>query len=629
MRPVQDDDGSIGAPGNPVSGGSGGTENPAVANKNLKEGINVTIRPTNLSSAHLYNLRNQSWAIPRLLWKGNDTTVEDPIATFYNRNSKKTFPSNADTVNYAVYANTGSDENKLVYRFNVDDLLSNPLGTSQAPSGYFIIDALQRGSSRLSNLAQLKAQYPTLTYQVNTLPQDYTPGGPSVVCEFAGRIFYAGFSGEIVNGDANSPRMSSYILFSQLVTDISSIGLCYQAADPTNKDDSDLVDTDGGFIRVEGAYEIIGLQNIGANLAIIATNGVWLLSGGSGYGFKATDYKVTKVTSSGCIAAGSIVTVDNTLFYWGSDGIYHLAPNQFGDYQVENITEKTIQKLYNSILASDLKNAEGEYDSYEKKIKWLYGNSLNSSSKPTELVFDLSLAAFYPNKFDPIGDTKFPIPFKGIKTEPFQDSGISDVTVMGMTVTVNSANVTTSSNQPSNATKEIRYLVITGLDSNNNLQYGFATYNDLSHYDWRSIDGIGTDAYAYMITGYLSGGDFQRNKGVTYLTTHFNKTESGFFDDGTDWQLVDASSCLIQAQWDWSNSPNSGKWGREFEAYRLKRMWFPSNVNDSYDNGHAVVETKNKIRGNGKVVSFKFSSSPGKHMELLGWSLMIGVNQNV
>src|SRR3546814_11949 len=167
--------------------------------------------------------------------------------------------------------------------------------------------------------------------------------------QYSGRIFYSGFPGTLIDGDTSSPKMSSYVLFSQLVTDATSIVACYQSNDPTSSDQSDLLDTDGGFIRIEGAFNIVGLVNIGAALVVFAENGVWTISGGNSNGFTATGYKVTKITSSGCISPGSIVVVENAVMYWSRDGIYNLSTNQLGDIVAESVTKKSIQYLYNDI----------------------------------------------------------------------------------------------------------------------------------------------------------------------------------------------------------------------------------------------------------------------------------------
>jgi hypothetical protein len=622
-RDVDTDDGGIGGAGNPLPGANGSSEDPNIRGKNLRDSNNVTLRPLVLTSAHLYNLRNQGWSISRALWDGDDVSTQDLITQFRNVATNR-FPSNSDNPNYSIYPNTVSNSNKFIDRFNPKDLAKNPLGTSLAPMGYFILDAMERGQSRIDNVNQRNVTYAT-DYVISTLPADSTPGGASVVCEFAGRVFYAGFSGVINDGDHNSPRMSSYVLFSQVVRDTSAITNCYQVADPTNKEDSNLVDSDGGFIRIEGAYNITGLANIGSNLVVLGSNGIWLISGGNNFGFKATDYKVTKIGSSGCISPGSVVVVDNTLYYWAADGIYQVAPNQFGDYLCNNITKMTIQTLYDGITTLDAQASEGVYDSYEKKVKWLYGNRISSSLETHELVFDLVLQAFYKHIIHSTTGI-YPKVIKGVITEPFKDSSdLQNVVSNSVQVTASGDIVVTTGEAISSEVREVRYLSILG--ANPQIQYSFSTYNEPNHYDWKSLDGVGIDADSFLVTGVLSGGDFQRNKDVPYIVCHFKKTEDGFIEDENgDFTPTNQSSCLLSSQWDWTNSYSSGKWTRKVQAYRFKRHYIPVNLDDKFDNGYYVVTTRDRLRGFGKAFSIRVDSEPGKHMEFLGWSLMFNIN---
>ena len=473
------------------------------------------------------------------------------------------------------------------------------------------------------------SQYSELTYTVTSLPADTTPGGASAICEFSGRVFYAGFSGEVTDGDDNSPRMSSYILFSQLVEDPTDITTCYQDGDPTSKEDPDLVDTDGGFIRIDGAYNIIKLINVGNALAVLASNGVWLIQGGSDYGFKATNYMTTKISDHGCDSPGSVVVIDNTFLYWADSGIYNVGPNQFGDYVADNVTQKTIQKFYDAIDGLDRKACKGTYDSYDKKVRWLYGGRYGSSQNVRELVLDVTLGAYYPATIEFTDEGgRLPLLISGVIVPPFKNV-LQDinVTVNGVDVTVGGDIVTTEGTVLTTSTKEVLYVVLL---STFPVTYTFATYRDAFHRDWRSIDGVGVDAPSTLVTGWLSGKDFQRTKQVIYLSAHFLKTENGFSEDNTgDWYPLNPSSCLVQAQWEWTNSANAGRWGRQFQAYRHKRHYFPGDISDTYNDGEYVVTTRNKLRGKGKVLSLKFQSEPDKHMELLGWSILMGVNSNV
>lgn len=617
--------------GGPGSGGisGGGTESPSIAGKNLREGSNVSLRPSILTSRHLYNLRNQTWAVPRAPFDGGDSAT-DVISQF--QSAAGVFPSNADYTTPFIYPKTDSTSSKYIDRFNATDAIANANGNGLAPMGYFIIDALDRGAARIDAFNQLKSQYPGTSYDVSELPQDITPGGPTVIAQYSGRIFYSGFPGETIDGDTSSPKMASYVLFSQLVTDATSIVACYQSNDPTSKDQSDLLDTDGGFIRIEGAFNINGLVNLGSALIVLAENGVWTISGGNNYGFTATSYKVTKITNSGCISQGSIVVVENAVMYWSRDGIYNLSTNQLGDFVSENITKKTIQTYYNNIDKTIGNYCEGVYDSYEQKVKWLYNNRLDGSGKVIEICLDVNMGSYFKHTITPLSDSsRFPLVVKGLLTDPFIfSSGSEDVTVSGDTVTVGGENVTISVSFIQNSTKEVKYLVLLG--SSPTVSFSFGTYKNLDHYDWKSVDGVGKDAKSYLLTGVISGGDFQRNKQTMSLTVHFTKTEDGFVDDGTgsgDLTLRNQSSCFLQTQFDWTNSINSNRWTRKIQAYRLRRHYIPNDASDPYDNGYYVTETKNRVRGSGKVMSILFESEPGKHLELLGWSMTVAVNGNV
>lgn len=594
-----------------------------ILDTDLNEGSGVGFRPTTSPNPHTYNLRNQTWAIPRKSFSGD--VVVDPIEEFYDRSS--TFPSNSDNLNNALYPETTSSNDSTSDKLNVRDIVVNKSGSFPAPKGFFIIDALNRGTSRLEEYGKLMDQNSALVYDISSLPVDTTPGGATVIAEYGGRAWYAGFSGEIVGGDSNSPRMASYVLFSQLVDDTSDIFACYQAGDPTSKEEPDLLDTDGGFIRIDGAYGIVGLANVGSAMMVIASNGVWMIQGGSDYGFKATNYLVTKVTRYGCDCPSSVVNIDNTFMYWSDSGIYRVAPDQFGDYKAENLSERTIQTFYESIDELDRFKCVGVYDNYEKKVRWLYGNRMLSDITPRELVFDLSIGAFYPSII--VQETKTPMLAAGVVVPPFRNTITNaPVTVNGNKVTVFGLDVTTEIEAKESSTKEVVYLVITRFSPT--IEFTFASYNNSNFKDWENLGGSGLDAEAYMITGWMSNGDYQRNKQVPFITFHFNKTETGFsIDENEDFIPLNPSSCFVSSQWDWSNSASSGQWSKEFQAYRFRRHWMPTDTSESFDNGYKTVVTKNKLRGRGKVVSLKIRTEPEHDCHLLGWSMILNMNSNV
>lgn len=574
-------------------------------------------RPTTLTSAHTYNLRNQTFAIPRCVQY--DETVSDVIAGF-RQQSGGTYPSNSDSVLPYFFANPNDGDNREVERYFAKEGFLNPLGSFRAPRGYFVIDALERGKSRLDAISRLKSRHPENIYDVSSLPQDKTPGGATVVAQFAGRVFFAGFSGDVIDGDSQSPRLTSYVLFSKLVDNISDIGKCYQDGDPTSKDTPDIVATDGGFIRLDGAYGIQKMVSVGSQLIVVAENGVWGILGGSDYGFNAENYLVKKYSEHGCVSPSSVVLVDNTVLFWGDDGIYNVSPNQYGDWGVTTLTAATIQKFYDNIDTRSKKLCKGFYDAYERKVRWLYDNDFLVTGKNTrELILDLNLSAFYVLEVDS-GPSELRVVI-GAEVPPFRSAITQEsVTVSGVSVTAGGEDVVITSKVGETQLREFLYVVVKSY-TESQVVLQMASYSNTSFLDWGVVD-----AAAYLVTGYMSGGDFQRYKQVPYITVHSRRTETGF---DSNYSLLNQSSCKVQSMWEWTNSQNSNRWGREFEAYRLNRLWVPSSSSDEYDDGFSVVTTKNKLRGKGRVLSLKFSTSPKKDLHLYGWSMILGVNGNV
>lgn len=591
----------------------------------LRFGSGLTVRPVNITDAHTYNLRNQTWAIPRYV--NNDEALIDCVAEYKSRYGY--YQSNSDSLIPYFYAFPNDSDDRETQRFNARDLDRNPLGTNLAPMGYFVIDALQRGSSRLAEIAKLMSNYPYNSLGVSSLPQDITPNGATVVGEFGGRVWFGGFSSQLIEGDKNSPRMTSYILFSQLVDNIADIYNCYQEGDPTSTLTPELVATDGGFLRLDGAFNIQQMVNVGNALMVVAENGVWRVTGGSDYGFSATNYMTSKISEHGSIAPNSIVVVDNTFMYWSDDGIYHVAPNQFGDWSATNLTTTTIQTFFDKIDFSDKVNAFGAYDAYQRRVRWLYGNRILDTKANKELVLDVGIGAFYPNILSQISGTQLPKLVSMVKVPPFLTGTTVDEVVSSGNPVVNGIDpVVYTQTTQINTTAEIVYLTVT--DTSGTVKITFSSYSNTSFRDWFSVNDVGVDAPAFLITGWSGGGDFQRYKQVPYLTMHMFKTETGFITDGNgDYVPVNASSVKVQAQWEWTNLVSSNRWGDEFQAYRHRRYWTPPNLASGFDDGDLLVITKNKLRGKGKVLSLYIHTEPNLDCYLVGWSMILTSNGTV
>ena len=126
-----------------------------------------------------------------------------------------------------------------------------------------------------------------------------------------------------------------------------------------------------------------------------------------------------------------------------------------------------------------------------------------------------------------------------------------------------------------------------------------------------------------MLTGYELAGDSTRNKTADYITCHFKMTERNAVATADGVSADNPSGCFVQAQWEWSNHPDSGKWSEPFQAYRLLRPFILPAAGQPINYGHEVVTTKSRLPGSGKALSLLFDSDGDKDFYLYGWSLKI------
>lgn len=564
----------------------------------------------------IYNLYNQSWGVPRRQEGAVDKQAIDPA--YYYSSYYGVFPSYSESVWTAMNMKAAADP----FEYMRPNLWGETLGASpKTARGYFIIDVLRRGDSRQTAMFKNKQRFSEMVVGDFTTNKDLTPGGATIVAEFAGRVFYAGFSGEVIDGDDKSPSLSNYVFFSQLVRDRSSITKCYQEGDPTSREGNDIVDTDGGFIRISGIQDIQALVPMGSSLAVIGSNGVWMISGGSDYGFTATNYKVDNITDFGAINSRCVLKAGDASLYWGDDGIFQISKNQIGAFVSTNITIDSIQSYYDGISAESKKKAFGVYDTVSKTLRWVYSESTGFGSEEThyELVLDTRIPAFYVHKVVNHESVKIRGMFSVTQTQEVESDNF--VYSEGSLVTVSTTPVTVPYSVSAESPSSFRYLSF--VNNSGVLKFSFAYYLNNNFRDWYSIDSVGKDAKAYLITGQITAGDSSISKQAPYLTLHFERTETGVEDDFT---LSTPSGCLFRSQWEWSNSVNSKKWSPLYQGYRYPRGYLPSNTTDDMDTGFELITTRNKLRGIGRAVSLYFETEPYKDCKIIGWSLALNGN---
>lgn len=442
---------------------------------------------------------------------------------------------------------------------------------------------------------------------MTTLSVNYENTRPKVCAFFAGRMWYAGIESTQKNG---------WVMFSQVATDIDRFSKCYQEGDPTSEVFSDIKDDDGGVIPIPDAGEIVELKALGSSVVVFATNGIWQIVGGDN-GFKATSYSVQKITNAGCVGPKSVVEVEDSIMYWSSNGVYLLQVDQRGNAAATNATEMTIKTFYSDIPVRNRYYAQGTYNRSNKIVWWGYNKGVTEERylKDRVLVFDVRLGSWY--VYDITPGAVIPVSI-GITSESIQTTQAFDVFVGADDVLVNGDIVETSIEVVD--AENQKFKVLTLVDESGNYSITWSEVRDSYYRDW------GVDAPAYFITGYNMG-TTGPTKAKTAEYIHAFLKACPIVLDGSGVPAKEAS-VKMQTRWDFTDNAVPGKWSSDYETYRLLRPYF-ANPNSAVYTGYPLVITKNKVRGRGKSLQLKWSSSPLKEMKMVGWSVSFVENTNV
>ena len=519
----------------------------------VDDGLLVDERPTTLSNTHHYNLKNQGW-------NSKIQTIGGTEAIPYTFSALGYYPSNADIWSLGKESDTSSSAN--YQKYNPSIMLRDSVDNAVAAKGSYILDAFARGASRASQSG------------LSGLATDIEQGSLTTIASYAGRIFYSGVVSNITGADSKSPNYSNYIFFSQVVTSAENLGKCYQEADPTSPNISDIIDTDGGTIQLPEATRIYKILSTNASLLVFAENGVWEIYGDT-QGFVATSFQSSKVGSIGTSAPKSFVSASGNIIGFTKAGIYaYTLEPASGRYKAESISLTSIQQFYNNIPELAKNNAKGFYDEKENRVRWLYNDTdtyaagVYENKYNRELVLDLTLQAFYPQS---VTSASGPFIADYIDIPRYSvSSGTESVYVGSDPIIVTAGDqVVVSNDVVTSRTTQFAFLTIVSTG------FTISKYNNSSFTDWEVFFGTGINYSSYLLTGYEVFDDIMRNKQTPYIWFYFDKTEDGFTDVGGNLIEDNPSSCIVQAQWNWANSPNSGKWGNSFQAYRFKRNYIP------------------------------------------------------
>lgn len=519
----------------------GDTADPFYSNPGLRQ----TGTLADVHTSHRYNLYNQGWTNESLTsWDVNWSVNE--------------MPSNADVPWYFKDAN-----NQLDFTTVNDHIVGN----SPAPRGHFIYNVYNQVRS-------------------NNVPgatdDQILPNRLATSAYFAGRVFYSGFYAE---------GHTSKIYFSQIITEPTQYGKCYQINDPTSEKLFDLLPSDGGVIDLLEAGTVVKMIPVSNALIVWATNGIWAITGSQGTGFTATDYSVVKLSSNRQNTHTSFVLVEGTPYWWNIEGIYRLGQDQ-GNLKVESITDTTIKTFYRSILNDSKDLARGVYDPSNKRIIWLYRSSPPSQFSDKYifdriLVFNLLTGSFSPWQMGTdIAKLHSAVCVKGVGGVFENVNVISD----GDNVVSDGNNVIIFQARSETINSIVKYVA----SDNAGDAISFAELRDETNYkDWVYVGSEGQDYDSYFISGYALRGEGARKQQTNYLNI-FSKSEQD-------------SMFKVRGLWNYAISGNSGKWSTS-QTYTIPAGDF------------SIIRKRPKIRGHGFVCQYKIEKVENNPFFIVGWS---------
>ncbi len=542
-----------------------------------------------LATTHSYNLKNQGWVSP-------GGSVADPVVTYFGAVSK--YPANNKQW-WTTKNTTGDLDSSLLTKFFT--------GNTLAPRGHYLLDPFNKDRDTASGLSGLA------TETVTSRPQS--------VSFFAGRAFYGG---------PVETKLSGHIFFSQIIEDETKVGRCYQEADPTSEDISDLIATDGGVIIIPDMGNLLAQKVTGSSLLLFADNGVWEVTGSAGQGFSPLDYSVSKVTSIGIIGPRSVVDVEGTPMWWSDAGIYTIGRNEVTDrIEAKSLTDSTIQAFYDAIDPVAKLYCQGAYDPTKHTVTWVYSTGAASDYRfkfTKSLVLNTHSGAFAPHTF---GELVSNSPYiVGVFTLPALSTVTQTETMIeastGLTMIEASSGLTFVADETVTSAGNVQSKYLTIVPGVGVSEWTYSLLNNNDFVDWYTKDSVGVTYTSFFDTGYLVEGDVMNKKRAPYIYVYSKRTETGYISDGVGgYTLQDSSGCLMQARWQWSDNSNAHKFGRTQQIYRRGRTYDDTaNANLDFDDGFPVVVTRNKIRGGGQSLHLRFTSQAGKDFDIYGWAVV-------
>lgn len=426
-----------------------------------------------------------------------------------------------------------------------------------------------------------------ITEDGNPFPHTHGLDMIADVAYMSGKYFY-------LSGDT--------VLFSQTIKeDSSGFDKCYQDADPTSEEISDLLPTDGGYVKFQTMGDGIALEVFNRGVIVFGRDIVFGLISPSTGRFTATEYDTVELSRAGIIGPRTVVQANNVVYYWSPLGVFSIGINYNTDniLTASNISQNTIQSFYNDLPKYSKEHCQASFDYVNNRIYWFYPLDVEDLSKLNGcLVYDLTYNAFYPFKISDGG--KVVAVFDTVDSFEVQPSQY---------VRANGARVVAGGKYiiaQEQVNDYNRYVAIQHNIITEDGKLSFGDFNSREFIDW---DTTGYDSY--MVSKPIVLQDTYLNKQVPILQTLFKRTEER--ELRTPRTYLAASGAYLRMRWGWSMDSKSNRWDLIQNSYRHQKDF----LNDEY------VESRIHVRGRGKSFQIEVRNDSNKDFKLAGINLLV------
>lgn len=211
---------------------------------------------------------------------------------------------------------------------------------------------------------------------------------PKQVTFFAGRVWLFGLDGPIDNGlkDTFSAYGTKYkkIWVSEIFPSTLSKAevtklKCRPRRGPFDIDDNLISPDDGGIIELDDAGRLLDGAAYGTSLFVVASNGVWRISGQDEV-FNLASIIVDPVLSHEFAGKEPLVKTEEGIFIFGDSEIFWINPRDKTN-PVKMLAENRISSIYNSLSTNTKATAFVRYEEYNKRVYYFYNDDATYQEK--------------------------------------------------------------------------------------------------------------------------------------------------------------------------------------------------------------------------------------------------------